>query len=116
MKQGTLASYIVGFAASLILTLAAFFAVVYPGLLHADGGTILTVILTLAVLQLIVQVLFFLHLGTSSGKGSELLAFAFTLTLVIILVVASLWIMNHLNYNMTPTQINQYMQNEQGGF
>jgi len=109
-----LTSYIIGFATSVVLTLAAFFVVVRPGFFHLESGTTLAVILTLAIVQLIVQLLFFLHLGDESGPRWKLAVFVSTIILVLIVVVGSLWIMNHLNYNTTPAQVNQYIQDQQG--
>jgi cytochrome o ubiquinol oxidase operon protein cyoD len=107
-------SYTIGFVLSLALTLTAFFIVVHPGAFHMASGALLAAILTLAVVQLVVQLLFFLHLGSAGGwKLSVLLS---TIALVLIIVIGSIWIMNHLNYSMTPAQMDQYMQDQQGGF
>ena len=119
MKQGTLSSYIVGFVTSLVLTLAAFFVVVHPTYFHLasmGSGALLATILTLAMIQLIVQLYFFLHLGSETGSRWKLAMFVSTIVFVLLIVVGSLWIMGHLNYNMTPAQMNQYMQDQQGGF
>jgi cytochrome o ubiquinol oxidase operon protein cyoD len=122
MNQGTLKSYIVGFISSIVLTLAAFFAVVDPGFFHLGhfgqlgSGALLATILTLAIVQLIVQLYFFLHLGAEAGSSWKLPMFVSTIVFVLLIVIGSLWIMGHLNYNMTPAQINQYMQDQQGGF
>lgn len=123
MDQGTYKSYIAGFLTSIILTLAAYFAVVHPEYFHlaAPGASVgsiavLVTILALAVVQLIVQMLFFLHLGSQPGRTWKLTVFSSTLILVLIIVIGSLWIMNHLNYNMmaNPTQMQQYIQDQQG--
>lgn len=116
MDEGTIKSYVVGFALSILLTLAAFFVVVYPVSLHLAGGTVLVTILVLAVAQLVVQMLFFLHLGAGAGARWRMGIFFATLGLVIIVVVGSLWIINHLNYNMmlSPTEMQQYINNQQG--
>ncbi len=69
-------------------------------------------IIILAVIQAIIQLKFFLHLGQDqSGKTNMALIF-FTLGLILIIVVGSIWIMNHLNYNMTPQQIQDYMNSQ----
>jgi cytochrome o ubiquinol oxidase operon protein cyoD len=69
-------------------------------------------IITLAVIQAMVQLKFFLHLGQKQdGKANMTLIFL-TLGLILIIVVGSIWIMNHLNYNMTPQQIQDYMTNQ----
>ena len=108
--MGNLKSYITGFVSSILLTLAAYFAVqTYP------GSMLIPLILVLAVVQLVVQLICFLHLG-SGGERWKLGVFISTVALVLIVVVGSIWIMDHLNYNMTPMQVNEYMQDQQGGF
>ena len=103
----TYKSYITGFIISLALTLGAYFAVVN----HAPDALI--IILILAIAQLIVQLIFFLHLGQEKGTRWNLAVLLSTLGVILILVIGSLWIMAHLNYNMTPQDINNYMK-EQG--
>jgi cytochrome o ubiquinol oxidase operon protein cyoD len=117
MDQGTYKSYIAGYAISVVLTLAAYFAVVHPDYFRLVGSAaILTAILALAIVQLAVQMLFFLHVGFGSDRRAKLIAFFATFGLVLIIVIASLWIMNHLNYNMmaNPAEMQQYMQDQQG--
>ncbi len=100
---------------SILFTLAAYAAVV-EHLLYGWG--LVAAILVLAVAQLIVQMVFFLHISVESEQRWKLGAFLFIIVLVLIIVIASLWIMNHLNYDMmaSPTLMNQYIQNQQGGF
>lgn len=109
-----LRSYISGLLLSSALTLAAYF----PVLKHIttnhhtlSHGTILLIILPLAVLQLIVQLFFFLHMGKSRWNFSTFIP---TIILILILVVGSLWIMNHLNHNMTPDDMKAYMLQTEG--
>lgn len=118
-KEVQTSSYVAGFALSIALTLGAYFLVqIHVGSGHTtpSDSVIGPLLLGLAVLQLIVQVFFFLHLGAEEGTRWKLGAFLATLGLVLIVVTASVWIMGHLNYNMTPMQINQYMQSQQEGF
>jgi cytochrome o ubiquinol oxidase operon protein cyoD len=61
--------------------------------------TIIAVVI-LAVMQLLVQLVFFLHLGGESKPRWNLMAFMFTLLVVAILVAGTLWIMYNLDYNM----------------
>ncbi len=68
MNEGTLAKYITGFALSIALTLAAFFVVLRPELFHFGSGAVVAAILVLALAQLVVQLLFFLHLGFGAGS------------------------------------------------
>ena len=96
-SHGSVGSYIVGFIISVVLTLSAFGAVAYK--IFPTTGLIIT-ISVLAVIQLLVQLVFFLHLDTSSSSRWNLMAFLFTLLVVVVLVFGSLWIMLSLNYNM----------------
>lgn len=113
MSKATLQIYIIGFISSITLTLVAYDAVVTKFFV---GNYLLFTILGLAIVQLVVQLIFFLHLNVESGPRWKLVAFVSTIGLVFIVVVGSLWIMNHLNNNMTPEQVNQYLQDSQGGF
>lgn len=95
--HGSTKSYIIGFILSIILTLIPYYIVVNHTL-GVENTHI--VILAFAVLQLLVQVVFFLHLNAESGPKWNLLAFTFTIIVLAILVVGSIWIMYNLDYNM----------------
>ena len=94
----TLQSYVWGFGLSVILTLTAFFVVDQK--LFSTHATLAT-ILTLAILQTYVQLILFLHLKKESKPRWKMLTFLFMLSVLLILVLGSVWIMYHLNYNMT---------------
>jgi cytochrome o ubiquinol oxidase operon protein cyoD len=79
-----------------------------------SGSMLLTAIFTFAFLQLFVQLYFFLHLGQEEKPAWNLVFFIATVGVIFIVVAGSVWIMNHLNYNMTPQQMLHYVQNEQG--
>ncbi len=95
--QPSLKSYIVGFILSIVLTLAAYFLVVEHML---TGLALVASIAFLAVLQIVVQLLFFLHLGKDENAYWDLHVFFFMLSVVLVLVFGSIWIMYHLNYSM----------------
>jgi len=59
-------------------------------------------ILCIALLQLLVQLVYFLHLNTKSEQRWNLIVFIFTVIIVAIIGVGSLWIMHHLEINMMP--------------
>ncbi len=105
-------SYVVGFILSVITTLLAYFFVVnelWP------TQTLIYVVLAIAVVQLVVQVVFFLHIGR--GSRWKLITFLFTVLVVAIVVVGSIWVMDHLNHNMmdmNPEEQRQYMHENQG--
>lgn len=100
----TYKSYLTGFIISVALTLLAFFAVQNRILMPSY----LTVfILISALLQVVVQLVFFLHLYEKGESSENFLLVSATIVVILILVVGSLWIMNHLNYNMTPEAMNK---------
>lgn len=112
-RDVTLKTYVTGFIWSIGLTLIAYALVVH----HALSATTLTAaIIGLALVQFMIQLLFFLHLGRETKPRWKLFVFLFMVMVVLILVFGSLWIMNNLNYRMTPQQINTYMNNQGGGF
>lgn len=93
-----LQSYSVGFVFSLLLTIAPYYIVTR----HVFETRSLTLIVAFfAVIQLLVQVVYFLHLNKKSKPHWNMVVFFFTLLIVLFLVVGSLWIMYHLNVNMT---------------
>lgn len=110
MKTPTL-SYITGFVLSLILTIGAYFLVASQ---TVSDNLLIVFILVLAIIQLIVQLFFFLDLGRDPKSRLNLTFFIITLSIVLLIVVGSIWIINHLNYNMTPKQMNQYVQSQDG--
>lgn len=104
-------AYANGFLLSVLLTVAAYLLVTQHTL---TNHIVIGAIVTLALLQFAVQLLFFLHLGAESRPRWRLVVFAFMLMVVAILVFGSLWIMNNLNYHMTPQQLNNYLHNQDG--
>jgi len=106
--------YGIGFVLSLVLTFTAYFLVTGASF---SGVGIMIAIGALALVQLIVQLLFFLHLAEEARPRLRLAAFGFMFLVLTIVVVGSIWIMYHLNYNMmdmTPDQKTQYMMEEKG--
>lgn len=103
-------TYVVGYILSIYLTLAAYLVVTQHSL---SRDIIITLITCFALTQFIVQLLFFLHLGTEKKPRWKLFVFLSMISVVVILVAGSLWIMNNLNYRMTsPNQVNTYMNNQ----
>jgi cytochrome o ubiquinol oxidase subunit IV len=112
---GSFGSYVVGFVTSVALTLCAFMLVelhLHDSLSHASNKPIIAGVILLAFAQLLVQLLFFLHLDRENSPRWKLSAFIFMLGVILILVAGSLWIMSNLNYRMTPAQINNYLQDQ----
>ncbi len=111
-SEGTLRSYTTGFVLSLVLTLTAYLAVTNRVF---SGRALAAAIVGLAITQLLVQLVFFLHLTVESKPKWNLLAFLFMLVVLIILVGGTLWIMGNLNYHtLSPTQTDTYLLNDEG--
>ena len=103
-------TYLSGYLLSVCLTLAAYFLVVKRT--ASDYRFVLIVITALAFVQFLVQLAYFLHISIHSRERWRLIVLAFMVSIVSILVFGSIWIMNNLNYRMTPTEINNYMQDQ----
>lgn len=117
--KATLTSYIVGFVSSIVLTLAAYMLIeIHINSLHETFSHpfLIVAILTLAVIQLFVQLICFMHLASETGPRWKLAIFLSTIGIVLIVVVGSIWIMDHLNYNMmaSPSEMNAYIQSQDG--
>ena len=99
-------SSLAGFVLSLALTGLSFGAVM-SGMVPRDMQ--LTAIVVLAVVQLLVQLVFFLHLGTAPEQRNTTVIFVLTTLLIATVVSGSLWVMHNANANMTPTQMSVEM-------
>lgn len=100
-SHGSLKSYLIGFGLSVILTAVPFWLVM-SGALDSKQSTGL-VIMAFAVVQIVVHMIFFLHMNVRSENGWTMMALIFTLVLVIITLTGSLWVMYHLDTNMMPS-------------
>ena len=88
-----------GLGFSIVLTFAAFWAV---GTHLIWGPAIPVAIIVLAIAQMGVHLVFFLHVTTGPDNTNNVLALAFGILVVFLIVAGSIWIMNHLNTNMMP--------------
>lgn len=99
--------YLIGFALAVLLTAASFYVVRTP-LIWAPG--IPVALGVLAVAQIGVHLVFFLHLTTAPDNTNNALALAFGVLIVALVVGGSLWIMSHLNSRMMlPENVNIHM-------
>jgi cytochrome o ubiquinol oxidase subunit IV len=99
--------YTVGLAFALLLT-GASFLVSQTNLLWSPG--VPAGLAVLAVAQMGVHLVFFLHIGTGPDNANNVLALAFGLLIVTLVVSGSLWIMANLNESMMPTSVIMEMQ------
>ena len=98
--HGTVRSYVTGFVLSVILTAISFGVVMGGG--FEDRLLTAAVVVVSAVAQVIVQMVYFLHMNTRSDEGWTFMALVFTLVVLVIMIAGSLWVMYHLNANMMP--------------
>ncbi len=99
--HGSLPGYLIGFFLSVILTAIPFWLV----MAHVFKSPTLTafIVMGFAGVQIVVHMIYFLHMTPQAEGGWNLLALIFTLVLVTIALSGSLWVMYHLNVNMMPT-------------
>ena len=95
--HGSLKSYIIGFVLSLLLTFGSFGLVMNGALSHT--ATIIGVV-ALCVLQLLVQLAYFLQMGASKSARDNLATFVFTVLIIAIIVGGSAWVLYNMNVNM----------------
>jgi cytochrome o ubiquinol oxidase operon protein cyoD len=98
--------YLIGLLLAALLTVASFY-VVYTHLIWAPAIPIALVVL--AVAQIGVHLVFFLHLTTAPDNTNNVLALAFGVLIVALVIGGSVWIMAHLNERMMPS-MTQVMQ------
>ena len=96
--HSTFSGYMIGFIASVILTVIPF-SVVMTDVFSSQNMTIV-IILSLALVQIVVHMIYFLHMNFHSEGGWNMLSLIFTLLLVFITLAGSLWVMYHMNVNM----------------
>jgi cytochrome o ubiquinol oxidase operon protein cyoD len=99
--------YLLGVALATILTAASFWTA-DTDLIWAPGIPIALAVL--AVAQMGVHLVFFLHISTGPDNTNNILALAFGIMIVILVVAGSLWIMANLNHNMLPMDQLMRMQ------
>ena len=98
--SGSLRDYVTGFLLAVTLTAIPFWLVMAQP--FGRSSTTAAVILGLAAVQIVIHMVYFLHMNTRSEGGWTLLALLFTVMLVVIALSGSLWVMYHLNANMMP--------------
>jgi cytochrome o ubiquinol oxidase operon protein cyoD len=100
-------TYLIGLALASLLTVVSFFIarttlVWQPSIPVALG--------VLAIAQMGVHLVFFLHITTGPDSTNNVLALAFGVLIVLLIITGSLWIMAHLNHNMMPMDQIMRMQ------
>lgn len=95
----SLKDYTTGFVLAVILTVIPFWLVMGNVL---DPSTTKFVILGFAGVQLIVHMVYFLHMNSKSEGGWNMMALILTIVLLVIVLSGSIWVMHHMNANMMP--------------
>lgn len=99
-NHGTLKSYAIGFVLSVLLTAIPFWLVM--GNVFEQSSTTAFIILGFAAVQIVVHMIYFLHMNTKVEGGWSMLALVFTVMVVGIMLSGSIWVMYHMNTNMMP--------------
>jgi len=100
-------SYLIGLGLATLLTVVAFYI---SGTSLVWQPSIPIALIVLAIAQMGIHLVFFLHITTGPESYNNVLALAFGVLIVFLLVVGSLWIMTHLNHNMMPVERIMQMQ------
>lgn len=108
---GSVSSYVIGYILSLEFTIIPFVLVVTQ---VVTGTGLLATILVFAVLQMLVQMIFFLHLGRGPKPLYNLVFFIFTGVAILIVTGGSMFIINNLHGRMAPTDITKKLAQDEG--
>jgi cytochrome o ubiquinol oxidase operon protein cyoD len=99
--------YVTGLALAIFLTIASFW-VTRTGLIY--GPALAVALLVLAVAQMGIHLIFFLHITTDPDNTNNVLALAFGALIVCLVVFGSIWVMTHMNQNMMPIPMDKLLQ------
>jgi len=102
-----LIGYVVGLGLAILLTATSFFV---AGTDLVWQPSIPVAIIVLAIAQMGVHLVFFLHITTGADNTNNVLALAFGILIVVLVIGGSLWIMSNLNHNMMPMDQLMKMQ------
>lgn len=99
--------YLIGYALAILLTLVSFYLARSTLVWEPSIPIALSV---LAIAQMGVHLVFFLHMTSGPDNVNNLMALAFGLLIVMLLVFGSIWIMSHLDHRMMPMEEMMRMQ------
>ena len=99
MPHASMNHYVIGFILSVILTAIPFWLVMTRPL---DAGVTAAIIMGFAAVQIVVHMIYFLHMSPKAEGGWSITSLTFTVIVVVIMLAGSLWVMHHLNTNMMP--------------
>jgi len=96
----TVAKYLIGFVVSVILTLAAFIPVMHNWVADWSSSAKVLYLLGLALVQMMVQITFFLHLTDGPDAKYNIITMWAAIVCVFIIIAGTWWVMWHLNYQV----------------
>jgi cytochrome o ubiquinol oxidase operon protein cyoD len=108
--HGTFRDYMTGFVLAVVLTVIPFFLVMARPI--ESPGYTAAIVLACAFAQILVHMIYFLHMTPKAEDGWLLLSTLFTIVLVVITLAGSLWIVFHLNRNMMSPGVQHEMEAE----
>lgn len=94
--HGSSKQYTIGFILSVLLTVIPF-GMVMGGM---TGGVVVATIAITAIAQVLVQLVYFMHLNGSAEQRWDTITFVYTILTIAILLIGSIWVMNYLHANM----------------
>jgi len=103
--HGSMRDYVIGFVLSVILTVIPFWLVMGE-VLESRIWTV-ALIMLFGAIQIVVHMVYFLHMNRKSEGGWILMSLLFTGIIIVIALVGSLWVMHHLDTNMMPMSPEQ---------
>jgi cytochrome o ubiquinol oxidase operon protein cyoD len=104
-------SYIVGLGLALLLTAVSFWV---ASTSNIWGPGVAMGLVVLAIAQMGVHLVFFLHITTGPDNTNNVLALAFGVLIVFLVMIGTIWIMGHMNANMGPTPEMMNLQMQRG--
>ena len=104
-------SYVVGLALAIILTGVSFWVASTSAIW---GPGVAVGLIVLAIAQMGVHLVFFLHITSGPDNTNNVLALAFGVLIVFLVMVGTIWIMGHMNNNMMPDPMMMNLQQQRG--
>lgn len=113
--HGSMGQLMIGFALAAVLTVIPFALVM--GEVDLSRTALIGIIMALAAVQIIVHLVYFLHVRSSSEEGWTLGSTLLAVIILFIVLAGSLWVMHNMNTNMMPMHDMEQMkslQSQQG--
>ncbi|HEY0212919.1 MAG TPA: cytochrome o ubiquinol oxidase subunit IV [Paenirhodobacter sp.] len=111
-SHGTMSQLMIGFAMAVVLTLVPFALVMSE--VEMNRTLLIGIIMGLGGVQIIVHLVYFLHLNSKSEQGWSVAATIFAVVILVIVLAGSLWVMHNMNVNMMPPMDHETMMGGEG--